>query len=102
MAKFNNPVDVWGDLHPKSKAYGKGLSKQLKDNAYNCVDGEVDLFIAIIIQAAKERDFRYLHSDQCEEHCELIGLNYVRVVRVIEKICDCLDFDLEGLEDARY
>lgn len=94
MKRFKNPVEVWGDTHNIHERYQNSITSKLR-NAIEDKSKDIDLFIAIIIKAAKDRDFDFLHSEACEMYCDVIELNYVRVIRLLEKICDCLDFDKE-------
>lgn len=104
MAK-NNALAMWGSTFPDSNYYKCGLTWQLCQAAYTEMNGEwaeIDLVVAIITRAGRDRDFDWLHSDSCEYYCEMISINYYRTVKAIKNLCDYLDFGTGELNEINY
>lgn len=102
---------AWGTLL-KGPYYKKGLAQKLAELSYAQFNGEsaeVDLFVEIIIDAARNRHEQmnnvfpytgmdFLYSDRCVKICEEIQLNYEFVMICIEAIIDYFDHGIGKLD----
>lgn len=89
---------IWGSLL-KGPGYKKGIAYKLAKISYERVGQcpEVDLFVSILIDAAKEKDWHFLESEYCRILCELIELHYEYVIKIFLYINNCIDFKINNL-----
>lgn len=107
MQRKINKSRVWGWLSQSETSPSCGLAKKLAQHCYkhfNGEHGEIDLLISVIIEAAHNPDEQYSYADSdgsllkiptgrefiystlCERYCEILGLPYLSVVKLIERI----------------
>lgn len=97
--------DIWGNALYEGNKRPHGISAGIAQAAYsklNGESGEVDLLVTVIVRAAKDRDLEWLHGEQFEHYCDLMGLDPTVIRAVLIKAIDYIDYgigdiDLEGL-----
>lgn len=95
--------DVWGRVTKNITKEGRlskprGLAHKLACLSYEHYNGEhneIDFLVTIIMSGARERDYDYFYNKNHDysfiTHCELLGLNYRLVRRIVVGIWDHLD-----------
>ncbi len=93
---------VWGEKKVSSKTEkgapytisATGLFKRLCNFSYYLYQEElpeIDLLVAVIVSAAKDRDVNYFNSVDFIYHCWLLGLNYITVRSIIIQIWERIE-----------
>lgn len=95
--------EVWGSLLPGNSFYKKGVSQALAQMSYDTFNGElgeIDLFVTMIVMAAKDRDWTFFNSTVYEAYCDLIGLNHLTTLKMICGVTDYFDFGIGEIEPS--
>lgn len=73
---MTNYTNMWNFIQQQVTTQAQSL--------YNVDYPELALVAAIVVQAAKDRDFKYFKSDNFYYHCKLLRINFVQMGHIIK------------------